>query len=83
VLISTATLRPGTLALAAVGLAIGLVAALALTRLMSSLLFKIESTDVATYVAALGIIRAATALASYLPARRASSINPVATLKAE
>jgi hypothetical protein len=71
------------LALSAVGLAIGLVAALALTRLMSSLLFGIESTDVATYVAAFAVILAAAALASYLPARRASAIDPVETLKAE
>ena len=63
--------------------AIGLVAALALTRLMSSLLFGIEPTDVVTYVAAVGVILAAAALASYLPARRASAIDPVETLKAE
>ncbi len=75
-------LRQG-LTLSAVGLAIGLVAALALTRLMSSLLFGIESTDVATYVAALGIILAAAALATYLPARRASAIDPVETLSTE
>jgi predicted permease len=75
-------LRHG-LALSAVGLALGLVAALALTRLMSSLLFGIEPTDVATYVAALGVILAAAALASYLPARRASAIDPMETLKAE
>ena len=75
-------LRQG-LALSGVGLAIGLVAALALTRLMSSLLFGIEPTDVVTYVAAIGVILAAAALASYLPARRASAIDPVETLKAE
>ena len=40
-------------------------------------------TDPATYVAALGVILAAAALASYLPARRASAIDPVETLKAE
>jgi predicted permease len=80
--VRTMFLRQG-LALSSVGLAIGLVAALALTRFMSSLLFGIESTDVATYVAALGVILAAAALASYLPARRASAIDPVETLKAE
>jgi len=64
-------------------LCVGLVAALALTRLMSSLLFGIEPTDVTTYVAALGIILAAAALASYLPARRASAIDPVQTLNTE
>jgi hypothetical protein len=47
-----------------VGLAIGLLAALALTRLMSSLLFGIEPTDVVTCAAAIGVILAAAALAS-------------------
>jgi predicted permease len=75
-------LRQG-LALSVVGLAIGLVAALALTRLMSSLLFGVAATDVATYLAALGIILAAASLASYLPARRASAIDPMQTLNAE
>jgi predicted permease len=75
-------LRQG-LALSGVGLAIGVVAALALTRLMSSLLFGIEPTDVVTFAAAIGVILLAAALASYLPARRASAIDPVETLKAE
>jgi predicted permease len=75
-------LRQG-LVLSGVGLGIGVVAALALTRLMSSLLFGIESTDVVTYAAAIVIILGAAALASYLPARRASAIDPVETLKAE
>jgi len=75
-------LRQG-LKLSAAGLAIGLVAALAVTRLMSSLLFGIGSTDVVTYVAAAAVILAAAALATYLPARRASAIDPVETLKAD
>ncbi|HEX7237326.1 MAG TPA: ABC transporter permease [Gammaproteobacteria bacterium] len=75
-------LRQG-LGLSAVGLGIGLVAALALTRLMSSLLFGIKPTDVVTYAAAVAVILAAAALASYLPARRASAIDPVQTLKAD
>ena len=75
-------LRQG-LGLTAVGLGIGLVAALALTRLMSSLLFGIKPTDVVTYATAVGVILAAAALASYLPARRASAIDPMQTLKAD
>jgi hypothetical protein len=71
------------LVLSAMGVAIGLVVALALTRLMSSLLFGIGPTDVPTYLAALGLILAAATLASYLPARRASAIDPVTTLSAE
>ena len=50
---------------------------------MSSLLYGIGATDIATYVAALGVILAAAALGTYLPARRATAIDPVETLKAE
>jgi putative ABC transport system permease protein len=70
-------------ALSAVGVGIGLVAALALTRFMTSLLFGIQSMDPPAYLAALGVILAAAALASYVPAWRASAIDPVETLKAE
>jgi ABC-type antimicrobial peptide transport system permease subunit len=75
-------LRQG-LALCGVGIAIGLVVALVVTRLMTSLLFGIGATDVVTYAAAVAVILATAGLASYLPARRASAIDPVATLKAE
>ncbi|HEY3515537.1 MAG TPA: ABC transporter permease [Gammaproteobacteria bacterium] len=75
-------LRQG-LGLSAAGVAIGIVAALALTRFLSSLLFGIGPTDALCYVAAIGIILAAAALASYLPARRAAAIDPVHTLKAD
>ena len=75
-------LRHG-LMLAAVGIAIGLVAALGVTRLMSSLLFGVAPTDPTAYAVALVVILAAAALASYLPARRAAAISPVETLKAE
>jgi predicted permease len=75
-------LRQG-LSLSVVGLVIGLVAALALTRLMSSLLYGISPTDFVTYAAAVALILGAAALASYVPARRASAIDPVNTLKAE
>jgi predicted permease len=71
------------LALSGVGLAIGLVAALGLTRLMASLLFGVRPTDVVAYAAAVAVILGAAAVASYLPARRASAIDPVETLKAE
>jgi ABC-type lipoprotein release transport system permease subunit len=43
----------------------------------------VQSTDVVTYAVAVGVILAAAALASYLPARRAAAIDPVETLKAE
>jgi ABC-type antimicrobial peptide transport system permease subunit len=75
-------LRHGLL-LTGVGVAIGLVAALGVTRLMSSLLFGIAPTDPMAYAAALAVIVAAAGLASWLPARRAAAIDPVETLKAE
>jgi predicted permease len=71
------------LALSGVGLAAGLVAAVALGRAMSSVLFGVSPVDPAAYVAALGIMLVAAALASYLPARRAATVDPTETLKAE
>jgi ABC-type antimicrobial peptide transport system permease subunit len=73
----------GALARVSIGVVVGLVAAFALTRLMSSLLFGIGPMDPAAYIAALGVMIAAAAVASYLPARRAASINPIETLRAE
>jgi len=71
------------LALSTVGAVVGLVAAMALARLMSSLLFGVGPTDLTAYVAAVAVTIAAAALASYLPARRAATIDPVETLRAE
>jgi putative ABC transport system permease protein len=71
------------LALSGVGAVVGIVGALVLGRLMSSLLFGIGPMDVVAYVAALGVTTAAAALASYLPARRAATIDPIETLRAE
>ena len=71
------------LALTGIGVGCGLAAAPALTRLMSALLFGVRSVDPATYGAvSLGLIATA-ALASYLPARRAASVDPVESLRAE
>jgi putative ABC transport system permease protein len=65
------------------GITCGLVAALALTRLMSSLLFGIKPTDPATFaVVSLGLLSAA-ALSSYLPARAAARVNPIDALRSE
>jgi predicted permease len=71
------------LAVSAVGAACGLAAALVLTRLMKSLLFEVSPADPLTYgAAAVGLILAA-ALASYLPARRATQVDPVEALRTE
>jgi predicted permease len=71
------------LALSGVGAVVGLVAAMALGRLMSSLLFGVSPLDPTAYVAAIGVTIAAAALASYVPARRAAAIDPMETLRAE
>ena len=71
------------LALSAIGVAAGLVGAIALTRWMSSLLFGVGPLDPATYAASLAVILAAAALASFLPARRAATVDPIETLKVE
>jgi len=71
------------LTLSGVGVVVGLVMAAALGRLMSSLLFGVEAMDPAAYMAAIGLILAAAALASYLPARRAAMIDPMETMKVE
>jgi len=71
------------LVLAGVGVVIGLGAAAGLTRLMSSLLYGITPLDPVTYVAVPLVLVAATVLASYLPARRAASVEPVEALRTE
>jgi predicted permease len=71
------------LALIGAGVAIGFVAALALVRFISSLLFGVSSTDPAVYAGTAGILIAVGALASYLPARRASRVDPVVALRCE
>jgi ABC-type antimicrobial peptide transport system permease subunit len=71
------------LALTGVGVVVGLVAAAALGRWMSSVLFGVEPMDPVSYGAAVAVIVAAAALASYVPARRAAAIDPIETLRAE
>jgi putative ABC transport system permease protein len=71
------------LGLAAVGILVGLAAAVALTRYMEALLFGVTPLDVPTYGVALAVILIAAALASYSPARRAATISPAETLKSE
>jgi ABC-type antimicrobial peptide transport system permease subunit len=71
------------LGLAASGVAIGLVVAAGLMRMMKSLLFGISPLDPFTYAVAPLVLAAAAVLASYLPARRAAAVDPVEALKAE
>ena len=71
------------LALAGVGIVVGLAAAATLTRLMSTLLFGLTPIDPVTYVAVAVVLTTATVLASYVPARRAASVDPVEPLTVE
>jgi putative ABC transport system permease protein len=71
------------LLLAGIGAAIGLAAAAGLTRLMTSLLFGITALDPVTYAGVATLLVGAAALASYVPARRATEIDPLEALRAE
>lgn len=65
------------------GAVVGLLGALALTRSMTSLLYKVGSTDVATLVAVPVVLAGVALAASYLPARRATRIDPLLALRHE
>jgi predicted permease len=69
--------------LAGIGIVLGAVVAALLTRWMSSLLFGVTPVDAATFVAAAAFLAVAALFASYLPARRAATIDPIETLRAE
>ncbi|MGH7717976.1 MAG: FtsX-like permease family protein, partial [Gemmatimonadaceae bacterium] len=69
------------LVLAAVGLAIGLGGAFLLTRLMSSLLFEVDARDPITFAAVALTLLAVAAAACFVPARRATTIDPLMALR--
>ena len=69
--------------LASVGVAIGLVAALSLTRLISGLLFGVSATDPVTLVMFAALLAAVAFLANYIPANRAARIDPMVALRHE
>jgi len=75
-------LRQG-MRLAGIGLAAGLAAALALTRLMAALLYGVRPADPATLVAVTLLLGGIALLACYIPARRATGVDPVAALRCE
>ena len=78
----TMVVRHGVL-LAAIGVAFGLAGAAALTRIMASFLFSVSALDPVTYCAVSAGLLAAAAAASYIPAYKASTVNPVDALRAE
>jgi ABC-type antimicrobial peptide transport system permease subunit len=72
-----------TLLLVSGGLAIGIPAALAASRLLTSELYDLRPGDPVTVLCACALMAAAALLASYLPARRAASIHPMQALRSE
>ena len=71
------------LRLAALGVLVGIPAALALTRLMGSVLSGLDTTDPKTYASVAALLGVAAFLASYLPARRATRVDPLVALRSE
>jgi predicted permease len=75
-------LKQGVL-LTGIGVVVGLIAALILTRLMASLLFGVTSTDAITYLGVSALLAAAAIFATYIPARRATQVDPIKALRYE
>jgi putative ABC transport system permease protein len=70
-------------ALAATGVVLGLAGALAATRLMAALLFGVTATDASTFVSIAGLLMVTALAGSYVPARRATRVDPMVTLRSE
>jgi predicted permease len=69
------------LLLAGIGVAIGLAASFGVTRVMASLLYGVKATDLATFGTVAGVLSAVAALACYIPARRATRVDPIIALR--
>ncbi|HSF44285.1 MAG TPA: FtsX-like permease family protein, partial [Thermoanaerobaculia bacterium] len=69
--------------LTGLGLAAGLLAALAFTRFLQSLLFEVSARDPLTYAAIAGLLALVALCATFIPARRASRVDPMVTIRTE
>ena len=67
----------------AIGIAIGLAGAFAMTRLLAAMLFEISTTDVMTYVVACAVLAVAALIASIVPARRALAVDPISAVRGQ
>ena len=76
------TVKQG-LRLVGIGMLVGLVAAFLLTRVMASLLYGISATDPVTFIGISLVLLAVAVLASYLPALRATKVDPIIALRAQ
>ena len=73
----------GLLIVVLTGVSIGLLGALSLMRLISSLLFGVTATDAITYAIVSALLAAVALLACYIPARRAAKVDPMVALRHE
>jgi putative ABC transport system permease protein len=77
-----AVLRRG-LALVAIGIVAGVAGALAFTRVLGALLYGVSATDPSVFVAIIGLLAVVGILSSYVPARRATRVDPMVALRSE
>ena len=73
----------GAMAMAGVGIVLGAAAAFAATRVMKELLFGVSATDPLTFGAVAALLASVTLVASYIPARRATKVDPIVALRCE